>query len=131
MISILENVYNEVESKYRSVKKQQETIAEKLCEASTEGVEELREANRKLGEKVKIDFLHCSEKFSTYQKAWNVKKSSVKHNALDVMAEAVTKMAEVLGSQKKIIKDLRNCQFQHGRAIGKVMPLGNANLDIR
>lgn len=101
VINILENVYNEVESKHRSVKKQQETIAEKLCEASTEGVEELREANRQLGEKVKIDFLHCSEKFSTYQKAWNVKKSSVEHNALDVMAEAVTKMAEVLGLQKK------------------------------
>lgn len=30
-----------------------------------------------------------------------LKKSSVEHNALDVMAEAVTKMAEVLGSQKK------------------------------
>ena len=40
VISILENVYNEVETKYRSVKKQQETIAEKLCEASTEGAEE-------------------------------------------------------------------------------------------
>ena len=40
-ILTLENVYNEVETKYRSVKKQQETIAEKLCEASTEGAEEL------------------------------------------------------------------------------------------
>ena len=58
-------------------------------------------ANRELGEKVKIDFLHCSEKFATYQKAWNIKKSSVEHNGVDVMAEAVTKMAEVLGSQKK------------------------------
>ena len=57
-------------------------------------------ANRELGEKVKVDFLHCSEEFATYQKAWNVKKSPVEHNALDVMAEAVTKMAEVLGSQK-------------------------------
>ena len=57
-------------------------------------------ANRELGENVKVDFLHCSEKFATYQKAWNVKKSSVEHNALDVMAEAVTKMTEVLGSQK-------------------------------
>ena len=59
------------------------------------------EANQQLREKVKIDFPHCSEKFSTYQKACNVTKSSVEHNALDVMAEAVTKMAEVLGSPKK------------------------------
>ena len=31
-----------------------------------------------------------------------LKKSSVEHNALNVMAEAVTKMAEVLGSQKNV-----------------------------
>ena len=51
VISILENINNEVETKYRSVKKQQETIAEKLCEASKEGAEELMKANRELGEK--------------------------------------------------------------------------------
>ena len=130
MISILENVYKEVEIKYRSVKKQQEAIAEKLCEANTEGAEELMKASRELGEKVKVDFLHCSEKFATYQKAWNVKKSSVEHNALDVMAEAVTKVTEVLGSQKNPNQGLRNCQFRHGMATGKLMPLGNANLDI-
>ena len=45
--------------------------------------------------------LSISSKLATYQKAWNIKKSSVEHNALDVMAEAVTKMAEVFGSQKK------------------------------
>ena len=51
VMSTLENVYNELETKYRSVKKQQETIAEKLCEASKEGAEELMKANRELGEK--------------------------------------------------------------------------------
>ena len=102
MISILENVYKEVEIKYRSVKKQQEAIADKLYEVSTEGSEELVKVNQELGEKAKVDFLHCSEKFATYQKACSVKKSSVEHNALDVMAEAVTKMAEVLGSQKNV-----------------------------
>ena len=48
-------------------RKQQETIAEKLCKASAEGAQELMKANRELREKVKIDFLHCSEKFATYQ----------------------------------------------------------------
>ena len=100
MINILKNLSKEVEIKYRSIKKQQEAIADKLCEVSTEGSKELDKVNQELGEKAKVDFLHCSEKFATYQKACSVKKSSVEHNALDVMAEAVTKMAEVLGSQK-------------------------------
>ena len=117
VINILENVYKDVKIKYRSVKKHvQETIAEKFCEVSTEGSEELVKVNQELGEKANVHFLHCSEKFATYQKACSVKKSSVEHNALDAMAEAVTKIAEVLGSQKKtLIKDI---------------PLGNANLNI-
>ena len=41
VVNILENVYKEVEIKYRSVKKQRETNADKLCEVSTEGSEEL------------------------------------------------------------------------------------------
>lgn len=45
VINVLENVYKEVEIKYRSLKKQQETITDKLCEASTEGSEELIKAN--------------------------------------------------------------------------------------
>ena len=58
MINILENVYKEVEIKYRSVKKQQEAIADKLYEVSTEGSEELEKVNQELGEKAKVDFLH-------------------------------------------------------------------------
>lgn len=88
--------------KYRRVKKQQETIADRLCEVSTERSEELMKVNQELGEKAKVYFLHCSEKFATYQKAFGVKKSSVEHNALDVMAEAEAKMAEVLGSQENV-----------------------------
>ena len=77
-----------------------------MCEVSTDGSEELMKVNRELGKKAKVDFPHCSEKFVTYQKACTVEKSSVEHNALDVMAEAVTKMAEVLGSQKNVNQGL-------------------------
>ena len=101
----------------------------RLCEISTEGSEELVKVNQELGEKAKVDFLHCDEKFATYQKECSVKKSSNEHNALVAMAEAVTKMAEVLGSQKNVIKDLRNYQFRHGMATEKLMLLGNANLN--
>ena len=74
MINILENVYKEVEIKYRSVKKQQEVIADKLCEVSTEGSDELEKVNQELGEKAKVDFLHCCEEFATYEKACRFKK---------------------------------------------------------
>ena len=56
MINTLENVYKEVEIKYRSVKKQQEAIADKLCEVSTEGSEELCKVNQELGKKPKLIF---------------------------------------------------------------------------
>lgn len=37
---------------------------------------------------------------------WNVEKSSLDHNALDTMVQAVTKMVEVLSSQKNISQGL-------------------------
>ena len=40
LLFILENVYK-VEIKYKSIKKQQEAIADKFCEVSTEGSKEL------------------------------------------------------------------------------------------
>ena len=40
LINIRENDYKEVETKHRSLKKQQETIMDKLCEARTEASEE-------------------------------------------------------------------------------------------
>ena len=77
VMSTLENVYDELETMYRSVKKQQETIAEKLCEASKEGAEQLMKANRELGEKVKIDFLCCSEKLPCARYFVNFVQSTV------------------------------------------------------
>ena len=77
-----------------------------MYEVSPEDSEELEKVNQELGEKAKVDFLQCSEKFAIYQKACSVKKSSVEHNALDVMAEAKTRMAEVLGSQKNVSQGL-------------------------
>lgn len=52
----LETVFNLVESKYRSVKKQQEVISDKLIEEGASSEDELVLMNRKLGDKVKADF---------------------------------------------------------------------------
>ena len=46
-------------------------------------------------------FQECTEKFTVYkQTACNFEKSSLKHDTFEVKTTAVTKMADVLGSQK-------------------------------
>ena len=98
VLSTLENVYKEMKRKYRSVKKQQETITDRLIE--TGSTEEQLKANQQVGDKVRGDFLKYSEIFATYQKACNSQEPPLKHDALEAMTTAVTKMADVLGSQK-------------------------------
>ena len=50
VLSTLENVYKEMEIKYRSVKKQQETITDRPIE--TGSTEEQLKANQQVGDKV-------------------------------------------------------------------------------
>ena len=98
VLTTLENVYKDMEIKYRSVKKQQETITDRLIE--TGSTEEQLKANQQVEASVRVDFLKSSEIFVSCQKACNFEKSSLKHDALEAMTTAVTKMADVLGSQK-------------------------------
>ena len=51
-----------------------------------------------MGDKVRGDFLKYSEIFATYQKACNSQEPP--YDALEAMTTAVTKMVDVLGSQK-------------------------------
>ena len=96
----LENVYKEIAIKFRSVKKQQTTIAERLIESGeTESAE--MSANKQIGDQVKSDYFKCSERFVVYQKkCYAEKKPSSDHAKLEAMTFAVTKMADVLISLK-------------------------------
>ena len=97
----LENVYKDMEIKYRSVKIQQETITDRLIETGSK--EELLKANQQVRDKVRGDFLKYREIFATYQKACNSQKLLDKHDALKhlrAMTTVVTKVADVLGLQK-------------------------------
>ena len=80
----LEAVFNQLETKYRSIKKQQEVIANRLVEEDTGPETGSASANQKVGEKVKVDNLEicCLSKGSqsskisrpvqwkTWQKQW-------------------------------------------------------------
>ena len=97
VLSTLENVYKEVESKYRSVKKQQEIIADRLLESASE---EQQITNEEVFDKAKADFLKCAEQFAIYQKSFASEKPPFKHERLEAMTSAVTKLADVPSSQK-------------------------------
>ena len=99
----LENVYKEIAIKFRSVKKQETTIAERRPRLIEFGETESAEmsANKQIGDRVKTNYFKCSEKFVVYQKKCNAeKKPSNDHAKLEAMTFVVTKMADVLSSQK-------------------------------
>ena len=101
VLRTFENVYKDMEIKYRSVKIQQETITDRLIEKGSK--EELLKANQQVRDKVRGDFLKYREIFATYQKACNSQKLLDKHDALKhlkAITTIVTKVADVLGLQK-------------------------------
>ena len=118
----------EMEIKYRSVKKQQETITDRLIEMGS--TEEQLKANQQVGDKVRGDFLKYSKVFATYQKACNSQEPPLKHDALQAMTTAVTKMADVLGSQKTASLGLEKLSVLTWTEIENITKLGRANLTI-
>ena len=70
----LENVHKEIATKYRSVKKQQSTIAERLIESGETENDEMSVKNQ-IGDKVKSDYLKYTERFVVYQRKFNAEKT--------------------------------------------------------
>ena len=62
----LEQIFTILETKYRSIKEQQELIADKYVEGGVE--ETLKEAHKRIGDAVKEEYLKISKKFAAYQK---------------------------------------------------------------
>lgn len=92
----LEPIYKQVEAKYRNVKKQQETIADKIVESGLSQEEDIALENKKAGEQVKSDYLQVIRKFAAYQKKCNAEQESIHEEALEAMSSAVKKMADSL-----------------------------------
>jgi len=66
-LKTLEAAFSLVETKYRLVKKQQETILDRLVDEGTGPEDELMLATKKTGDKTKADFLQITLKFAAYQ----------------------------------------------------------------
>ena len=100
----LKTIFNEVETKYRLVKKQQETIFDKLVDEGVPEEDETTQANLKINSKVKADYLDAAQKFVVYEKQCCTKeseKSVGNTEPIEAMTAAVTKMAEALESKSK------------------------------
>lgn len=100
----LKTIFNEVETKYRLIKKQQETIFDKLVDEGIQEEDETTQANLKLSSKVKADYLDAAQKFVVYEKQCcteESEKSVGNTEPIEAMAAAVTKMAEALESKSK------------------------------
>ena len=77
--------------KYRSVKKQQSTIAEKIIESGETEFDKMN-AIKQIGDKVKSDYFECTERFVVYQKkSYAEKKPSNDHGKLEAMTSAGNK----------------------------------------
>ena len=106
-LKTLEAAFNQVEARYRLIKKQQETVLDRLVDEGNATDEELSLTIRKIGDKVKADFLQIALKFAAYQKEQNSPETSSKDSAIlealtssmSSMTSAVTKMADNLGSK--------------------------------
>ena len=100
-------VFIEIEARYRSIKKIQESIANKLCDTGDERLEDVAA----VGSKVKADFLQITKKYALYQKECSqptarnsqeqtdASATKPESTAIEAMTAAVTKMAEALGSK--------------------------------
>ena len=69
----LADVLKEIATKYRSVKKQESTIAERLIDCGETESDQMS-ANTQIGDKVKSDYLKYTERFVVYQKKFNAEK---------------------------------------------------------
>ena len=78
----------------KSSKKQLPTDLLNQCQ------ENYKQKNQEIGDRAKANFLKCTEQFAIYQKSFAAEKPPLKHEALEAMTSAVTKMADVLSLQK-------------------------------
>ena len=95
----LESTFNIKEAKYRSIKKQQEIIADKIVEEASADTDEVLAANQKIGESLKDAYLKVAKAFDVYQKS-STQPTATAPDTLDAMTSAVTKMAEALQASK-------------------------------
>ena len=64
----LESTFNEIETKYRNIKKQQEIIADKIVEEAVEETDEFLSTNQTIGQNLKDEYLKVAKAYAAYQK---------------------------------------------------------------
>ena len=105
-MELIQNVYKEIELKYRNFKKQIEVIEDRIVDNQISSDDALYISNRETSTKVKGDYLKCTHSFAAYQKnCLDTKVKVQKHDQehvtqhLDNVNNALQKMINVLDSK--------------------------------
>ena len=102
-LTLLQATFNEIESKYRAVKKQIETIADRLVEENITSEDERVTENIESGYGIKVRYLETLQKFGSYQKKYNEPQTAPVDNSaiLGAVADAVKQMAESMTTKPR------------------------------
>ena len=100
--STLKNVYGQIETKYRGLKKQIEVIREKIVENALSADDKIVIENDRCNGSVKADFLKCTQSYAMYQKRCLTEENSKEDltKGLEGMNKALQKMVTTLGNVK-------------------------------
>lgn len=104
-LNLLAVIFNEIESKYRAIKKQIEAIADRFVEDGDTSEDESITENLKSGEEIKVRYLETLQKYAHYQKelsASQPQNTSDSTEVLGAVAEAVKEMAKNMATKPKV-----------------------------
>ena len=135
-LKTLEAAFILVETKYRLVKKQHETVLDRLVDEGTGPEDKLVLATKTTGDKTKADFLQIPLKFAVYRKEQNSPENSKHATTLKALTlsmssttSAVHKVADNIGQnrQTQVYKDYK---YQYGTELAEPMLLGKRSSAI-
>ena len=121
-LQTLESAFHQVETRYRLIKKQQETIMDRLVDDSSDTDEGLLLTTRKLGDKIRADFLQTALKFATYQKEQNSSEKSFTH-----FATTLARYVNDMGDNGCPVLESSEAPFLMSQLLSKLDPKDNSD----
>lgn len=101
-LKLLATIFNEIESKYRAIRKQIEVIADRLVEENVTSEDERITENLRSGDESKAKYLEILQRYASYQKELSApQNTSDSSTVLEAVAEAVKQMAESIATKPK------------------------------
>jgi len=88
-LNLLAVIFNEIESKYRAIKKQIEAIADRFVEDGDTSEDDRITENLKSGEEIKVRYLEILQKHAHYQKELSASQPQNTSDSTEVLGAVV------------------------------------------